>query len=144
MKSFPKVVVSAAVLALICLWGARDTGANQAEEKAPDGTPIACNFNVRLKGEDPTGSFTTCDAYEFNLFTHPFNVDQSFFRISGGDLPKPLTFHLSDMPLDEPLILLKPDKTPMRIVSMRRADRINFLVGRVPFKAHPPRALLPH
>jgi hypothetical protein len=137
-----------AVLAVACLSGAfsaPETAAGQTDEKGPDGTPLACNFHFRIRGaEDPTGSSTTCDTYQFNLFLQPFNRDQSTFQISAADLSKPLTYHLRDMPPDEPVVLLKPDKTPLRIVSMRRADRLNFLVGRVPFKAHPPKALLPH
>lgn len=144
MMSGSRVFVRVTVLVVICLWGAPETGAGQSDDKAPDGTPLACNFHLRLKGDDPTGTSTTCGAYQFILFAHPFNLNQSTFQISGNDLSKALTYHLADMPLDEPVVLLQPDKTPMRIVSMRRADRINFLVGRVPFKAHPPKALLPH
>ena len=121
------------------------TSVGQSDEKGPDGTPLACNFNLRLAGgTDPTGNSSTCDTYHFNLFRHPFKAEQSTFQISGKGLSDPFTYHLADMPLNEPVLLLEPNKAPTRIIARRRADRIDFVVGRVPFKAPPPKALLPH
>jgi hypothetical protein len=119
--------------------------ATQSIERGPDGTPLACNFNLRLQGgEDPTGISTTCDTYGFNLFKHPLSVERSTFAVSEDARSKPLTYHVADMPLNAPVLLLKADETATRVIARRRADRIDFLVGRVPFKGPPPNSLLPH
>ena len=132
-------------IGLFVAWAGSEGAAYQSDEKGPDGTPLACNFNLRLQGDaDPTGVSTTCDPYSFNLFRHPFAADRSTFEISGGGLSKPLTYHVADMPLDEPVLLLESDKKPTRIIARRRVDRVDFIVGRIPFKAPPPKALLPH
>lgn len=117
----------------------------QSDEKGPDGTPLACNFNFRLQGgSDPTGASTDCDSYHIILFKHPYNPAQSTFSISRTGSTKPLTYHLADMPQDEPVLLLEPGRQPTRIIARRRTERLDFIVGRVPFTRPPPKSLLPH
>ncbi len=139
---------SAIAIVHICMslaGAAIGVAATQSIERGPDGTPLACNFNLRLQGgEDPTGISTTCDTYGFNLFKHPFSVERSTFAVSEDARSKPMTYHVADMPLNAPVLLLKADKTATRVIARRRADRIDFLVGRVPFKGPPPNSLLPH
>ena len=54
-----------------------------------------------------------------------------------------VTYYLADMPLEEPVLLLDPSRAATRVIARRRVDRIDFVVGRAPFRAAPPRALLP-
>jgi hypothetical protein len=47
------------------------------------------------------------------------------------------------MPLDVVVLLLTPGKQPTRVLASRQADRITFIVGRMPFEQPPPSSLLP-
>jgi len=143
------VELSTAVLVVVCLSGSSSVArlsAGQVEEKGPDGTPLACNFNFRLQGgSDPTGASTDCDSYHISLYKHPYNSVESTFEISQrGSTAKPLTYRVADMPLDEPVLLLDGSRKATRVISRRRADRIDFIVGRAFFAGPPPKSLLPH
>ena len=123
--------------------------AGQVEGRAPDGTPLACNFHFRLEvraglqvATDPLMVSTDCDGYHIRLDKNPGDPSQGTFSISlTGEQAS--TYHLTDMPLEEPLLLLDPDRTATRIVARRRLDRIDCLVGTAAFRSVPPRSLMP-
>jgi hypothetical protein len=121
-----------------------------SQEKGPDGTPLACNFHFSLRGTPDSrpgvaslDASTDCDSYHIYLKNHPRDRIQSTFSIAEAGSTGPRTYHLSDMPLDEVLLLLEPNGQPTRVLARRGIDRINFIVGRLPFRATPPRALAP-
>ena len=143
-------LVLAAVICLSPGSSAANATPAQSNAKGPDGTPLACNFALRLNGSpdprsgvDSMDASTDCDGYHIYLVNHPTDRGRSIFSISETGSPAPLMYHLADMPLDEVLLLLEPSRQPTRILGRRRSDRIDFIVGRVPFTGPPPRALLP-
>lgn len=126
-----------------------NAGAAQAEGRAPDGTPLACNFHFRLEvrsvlqvATNPLVVSTDCDSYHIRLDKNASDTSRATFSISQAG-EQAFTYYLRDMPLEEPLLLLDPERAATRIVARRRLDRLDFLVGSAPFKAVPPQALLP-
>jgi len=146
-----RVWARAPLVVLLLATGSVALGAipGQSDERGPDGTPLACNFHFRLEvvrgiqvGTDPTAVSTDCDNYHIYLAKNPSDPSTGVFTISQLGSEK-LTYHLTDMPLDEPVLLLDPSRTATRVIARRRVDRIDFTVGRAPFSSPPPKALLP-
>lgn len=141
MFTFPRIsaIVAAGILLLTGLPG---SSAGQPATVAPDGTPLACNFNFRLLGTEPAS--TDCGRYHIYLDRHAAGPLLSTFFIDEEGTLERMTYRLVDMPVDEHLLLLDGHQAASRIVSRRRADRIDFTVGVATFKAPPPRALRPY
>jgi hypothetical protein len=121
----------------------------QSVDRAPDGTPLACNFHFRLEvsrdlqvSTDPAVVSTDCDTYHFYLQKNATDSSKGVFSITPTGSPR-FTYYMSDMPLNEPVLLLDPSRAATRIVAQRRFDRIDFVVGRAQFSGVPPKSLLP-
>ena len=54
-----------------------------------------------------------------------------------------MTYHIADMRLDIVRHALIPNEPRTRILVRRRIDRVNLIVGRVPFEKPPREALFP-
>ena len=152
-ETLHRLAKPAVLAALICSSAgssAAEATPAQSDANGPDGTPLACNFFFRLKGgwDSRPGvasldASTDCDSYHIYLANHPTDRARSTFSISETAWAGSLTYHLSDMPMDEVVLLLEPSRQPTRVLARRGSDRINFIVGRVPFTAPPARSLLP-
>jgi hypothetical protein len=150
LRWFTTRVVLTAAISLSGLVFAGLAAAAQSALKGPDGTLLACNFNFRLQvestlqvGSDPMAASTNCDSYHIYLAKNRSDPAQATFTISQTGSTDRLTYHLADMPLNVPVLLLEPGRQPTRVIARRGADRIDFTVGRTPFTGPPPQTLLP-
>ncbi len=150
LRCFTTRVVLTAAMSLSGLVSAGLAAAAQSVLKGPDGTLLACNFNFRLQvestlqvGSDPMAVSTDCDSYHIYLAKNRSDPAQATFTIAQTGATDRLTYHVADMPLNVPVLLLDPGRQPTRVIARRGADRIDFTVGRTPFTGPPPQTLLP-
>lgn len=128
-------------VAALCLLGGFDVGAAQEAGRAPDGTPLACNFNFSVHGSEPAS--TDCAQYHIYLARAGGDGLQSTISIAAVGTSDEFTYLVADMPLNEPVLLLDGSRAATRIVARRRSDRVDFTIGVRAFVAPPPRALAP-
>ena len=150
LRCFATRLVLTLVICPSGLFSTRLATAGQSDTSGPGGTPLACNFNFRLQvgstlqvGSDPMAASTDCDSYHFYLAKNAYDPAQGTFTVSQRGSTDRMMYHLADMPLNEPVLLLEPNRQPTRVIARRRADRIDFIVGRAAFTGPPPYSLLP-
>lgn len=113
------------------------------QERGPDGTVLACNFNFALQSVGSGDASTDCDGHYIALARNAYVVVSGTITVRPPGAVHEMTYRLGDMPLNEPVLLLDGARQPTRVIARRRGDRVDFVVGQTAFRAPPPRLLLP-
>jgi hypothetical protein len=113
------------------------------QERGPDGTALACNFNFPLQEVGSGDASTDCDGHYIALGRNSYAVANSTITVRPPGSFHAMNYRLGDLPLGEPVLLLHGTRQPTRVIARRRGDRVDFVVGQTAFKAPPPHSLLP-
>lgn len=112
------------------------TNVNAGQPRAaPDGTPIACMFALYPFGTlSGSGSYKNCGGYVFSMNGPETNSQAGWLALTDTQTGRTLEYRFADMPVQQegremPMVLVDERGIVLRITVIRRATKIDFMVG---------------